>query len=147
MEGEQISTPLGPVWPASANLSAALRGARSPLNSWERRLGLLHPYILTTQRLALIIIFGYTRRGLQDLSFPTRDWTRPWQWKCQVLTTRPPGDSHGALFWVGVEQPFGELMKRGKLVGMLACAREVSVLTEYIFEIQNCVEIPYLEQK
>ena len=37
--------------------------------------------------------------GLWDLSSPTLDWTRPPcppAWKCQVLTTEPPGTSPGA---------------------------------------------------
>ena len=31
--------------------------------------------------------------GLWDISFLTRDWTRPQQWKCRTLSTSPAGSS------------------------------------------------------
>ena len=44
-----------------------------------------------------LFLFLAMLRGLQDLSSPTRDWTLgPWQWKCRVLTTEPPGISLSA---------------------------------------------------
>ena len=36
--------------------------------------------------------------GLWDLSSLTRDWTKPWQWQCWVLTTGQPGNSLLCLF-------------------------------------------------
>ena len=35
--------------------------------------------------------------SLQDLSSPARDGNRAPQWKCRVLTTGPPGNSHPHL--------------------------------------------------
>ena len=37
-------------------------------------------------------------RGSWNLSSLTRDWTGPWQWECQVLTTGPPGNSQMLIF-------------------------------------------------
>lgn len=41
---------------------------------------------------------GWSLR-LQDLSSPIRIGPRPQQWKCQILTTRPPANSPKVLFY------------------------------------------------
>ena len=44
--------------------------------------------------LDFLFLFLAAPRGLWDLSSPTRDWTPgPQQWKGEVLTTGPPGNS------------------------------------------------------
>jgi hypothetical protein len=63
--------------------------------------------------------------GLQDLSSPTRNWTRaPVQWKCRVLTTGPPGNSHFNLlvyhcFSTMVVLPFRESL--GNILEIRGC--------------------------
>ena len=47
-----------------------------------------------------LFIFLDTLHGLWDLSSPTRDRTRAWQWKCQVLTSAPPGNSRNSFLYL-----------------------------------------------
>ena len=70
------------------------------LLSIRRYLLCLFTLVLLLVKTSFFLFFeGALPHGLQDLSSLTRDWTPgPQQWKRQVLTTGPPGNSQDFCF-------------------------------------------------
>ena len=81
----------------------------------------------TTLFHSFFLFFLATLCSLWDLSSLTRDWTQAWQWKHQVLTTGPPGNS-----------PFHSFLWLSSIplyVCMCVC-----VYTYHVFFIHSCVD-------